>query len=34
MDALSAVCIQGEVEEMQDIRDLFGENDLGLWEAV
>lgn len=33
MDALSTVCIQEEAElllEMQDIRDLFGVNDLTL----
>lgn len=31
MDALSAV---EEAEVMQDIRDLFGENDLSLWAAI
>lgn len=34
MDALSAVCIQEEEEEMQDIRDLFVENSLSLQAAI
>ncbi len=37
MDALSAVCILEEAElvlEMQDIRDLFGVNDLTLQAAI
>lgn len=37
MDALSAVCIQEEAQlllEMQDIRDLFGVNDLTLRAAI